>query len=395
MTEIADFGALVLAVAAGLAFGVLSTKVTERVPVPAPAVFLVAAAAVSDLWPSVYASVPVETVERIAVVALVVILFNGGMDIGWRRLRPVVWSTLSLGIVGTFATAGLVAVVAHFALGFDWIVAGLVGAALAPTDPAVMFSVVGGREIRGRSGTLLEGEAGVNDPAGIALMLGMIELATHEGASFLVVLEEFAVEMAVGLAFGLAGAVVLRRLLSRLALPNETLYPVFALLLAGALYGATSLAHGSGFLAVFVAGLFLADAEIRRADDVRRFHASLAGLAELAVFVALGLTIPLSSLDARVWLEGGVLAVVLAFVARPLVVAGTLPRAGLGPPERLFVMWSGLKGAVPILLAAFAVLAGAPDAERVYVVVFVVVLVSVLGQGTLVPAVANRLRLLA
>ena len=206
MTEITDFGTIVLIVTAGFALAALSTTLTERVPVPAPAIFLLAAAAVSDIWPGVYEAVPIETVERIAVVALIVILFNGGIDIGWRRFRASAAPILSLGLLGTFATAGLVAVIAHYALGFDWILAGIVGAAIAPTDPAVMFSVLGRREVGGRSGTILEGEAGVNDPAGIALMLGMIELATHDDASFLVVVREFAVEMSVGVVLGLLGA---------------------------------------------------------------------------------------------------------------------------------------------------------------------------------------------
>ena len=136
--------------------------------------------------------------------ALIVILFNGGMDIGWRRFRASAAAILSIGLLGTFATAGLVAAGAHYALGFDWMLAGIIGAAIAPTDPAVMFSVLGRREIGGRSGTILEGEAGVNDPAGIALMVGMIELATHADASFFVVVREFAVEMSVGVAFGAA-----------------------------------------------------------------------------------------------------------------------------------------------------------------------------------------------
>jgi potassium/hydrogen antiporter len=152
--------------------------------------------------------------------------------------------------------------------------AGIVGAALAPTDPAVMFSVLGRREVAGRSGTTLEGEAGVNDPAGIALMLGMIELATHEDASFWVVGREFAVEMSVGLAFGLVGALLIP-LLRRLQLPSEGLYPVLAVVLAAALYAATSLAHGSGFLAVFIAGLFLGDARLPYKGEIERFQGSL------------------------------------------------------------------------------------------------------------------------
>jgi potassium/hydrogen antiporter len=389
MTEITDFATIVLLVTGGFALAVLSTKITARVPVPAPAIFLVAAALVSDLWPRLYGEVPIETVERIAVVALIVILFNGGMDIGWRRFRAAAGPILSLGVFGTFATAGIVAAFAHYALGFEWMLAGIVGAALAPTDPAVMFSVLGRREIAGRSGTTLEGEAGVNDPAGIALMLGMIELATHDDASPLVVLREFAVEMTIGTAMGLLGALVLVPLLRRVRLPSEGLYPVFTIALAGALYAATSLGHGSGFLAVFITGLFLGDARMPYKGEIERFHGSLATLAEVVVFVALGLTVSIGGLSGRVWGEGIALALVLALLARPLVVVGTLATAHLRRTERAFIAWAGLKGAVPILLAAFAVLGGVTGAERVYGIVFVVVLLSVIGQGTLVPLVAR------
>jgi cell volume regulation protein A len=391
MAEITDFATIVLVVAAGLAVAVVSTRLTDRVPVPAPALFLLAAAFVSDIWPSVYDSVPVETVERIAVVALVVILFNGGIDIGWRRFRVSLAPILSIGILGTFATAALIAVFSHFALGFDWTLAGILGAALAPTDPAVMFSVLGRREIGGRSGTVLEGEAGVNDPAGIALMIGMIELATHDDASILVVGREFAVEMAIGTALGVVGGLLLVPAIRRLRLASEGLYPVFALLGAGALYGGASLARGSGFLAVFIAGLVIGDARLPYKREIERFQSALASLAELVVFVALGLTIGLGTLGWRTWLDGALLVVALAFVARPIVVVLTLGPASLSWRERGFITWSGLKGAVPILLAAFAVLGGVQGAGQVYDVVFVVVLLSVVGQGTFVPLVARML----
>jgi cell volume regulation protein A len=256
-----------------------------------------------------------------------------------------------------------------------------------------MFSVLRGSDIEGRSGTTLEGEAGVNDPAGIALMVGMIELATHGDASFLVVVREFAVEMGVGAAMGLAGAAVAVPLLRRVHLPERALYPVFALLLAASLYGATSLARGSGFLAVFVTGLVLGEGRFPAAREIQGFHTSLATLAEVVVFGALGLTVRIGELDARIWLEGLVLALALAIFIRPVVVAVVLARARLSRGERTFIAWTGLKGAVPILLAAFAILGGASGAEHVYGVVFVVVLVSVVGQGTCVPFVARRLRI--
>jgi cell volume regulation protein A len=231
----------------------------------------------------------------------------------------------------------------------------------------------------------------VNDPAGIALMIGMIEVATSDHASLLAVGREFGVEMVVGAAIGIAGGRAIVVMLRRLRLPSEAMYPVLALMLGGVLYGAASLAHGSGFLAVFLAGLLLGDARVPYKGEIERFQASLASFAELAVFVGLGLTIELAALGTRAWLEGAALALVLALVVRPLVVFATLHRADLTRAERTFISWSGLKGAVPILLAAFAVLAGADGAQRLYGLVFVVVLFSVVGQGTLVPYVARRL----
>jgi potassium/hydrogen antiporter len=373
MSEISDFALLLLPVAAGLALAVVST----RLPLPAPGLFLLVAALVPG------DPVGTQAVERIAVVALVVILLNGGMDIGWSRMRRSVNPVLSLGVLGTFLTAALIAVVAHVVLGFSWTLAGIVGAALAPTDPAVVFSVLGGTEIRGRAGTILEGEAGVNDPAGIALMLGMIELATHPDATLLGVASEFGIGMAVGVALGFLGA---RVLLPVVRLGSEQLRPVLLLALAVVLYSVTSLAHGSGFLAVFVAGLLLGDEDLR----VHEFTQPLAGLAEIVVFVALGLTIDLAGLPSTAWRDGAILTLALVFVIRPAVVAITLAQARLEPGDRVFIAWSGLKGAVPILLAAFALLDGVEGAVSVYGIVFVAVLFSVFGQGGLVPAVARR-----
>ncbi len=393
MHEIVDFGTVVLLVAAASVAAVVSTKLSARLRVPAPAVLLLAAAVASALWPTLQQSASVHLVERIAVVGLIVILFNGGIEIGFRRFRAAAVPILTLGLLGTFITAAVVAVVAHYVLGFGWMLAGITAAAISPTDPAVMFSVLGGREIAGRSGTTLKGEAGVNDPAGIALMIGMIELARHPHGSLLLVGREFAVEMAIGLAAGVTGAFVIVWVLRRIRLASEGFYPVLALALAACLYGVTSVLHGSGFLAVFLAGLWLGSERTPYKAEIERFQGALASLAELTVFVALGLTVAITSLGIRTLVEGAVLTIALALVARPLAVALTLIGSRLSWRERGFITWSGLKGAVPILLAAFALLAHVDGAQHVYQLVFIVVLCSVIAQGSLVAPVAHLLRI--
>jgi potassium/hydrogen antiporter len=391
MEELTTFGTVVLVVSGGLLLALVATKLNERVPVPEPALFLILAAVASDVFPELSDRLSIQDVERIAVVALIVILFNGGTLVGWRRFRVAAVPIFSLGVFGTFGTAAVIAVTAHYLFDFSWTIAGVLGAALAPTDPAVMFSVLGQKEIRGRAGTILEGESGVNDPVGIALMIGMIELAQDADATFWVVVEEFSIEMSIGLVVGILGAAAMRPLL-RFSLPNAGLYPLRTLAAAGVIYGAASAAHGSGFLAVFVAGVALGDADVPLRDEIERFHTSLASLAEVVVFVALGITVDVTELlTSTRLLEGLALAGILALIARPLAVWPLLLPVRMRRNERLFVIWAGLRGAVPILLAAFALLAAVEDAERVYDIVFVVVAVSVLVQGSSIPLAARRL----
>jgi cell volume regulation protein A len=392
VNEILEFGRIVLIVALGFSAAVATSKLTHWIPVPGPALFLLAAATASELFPSLQDVLSIRNVERIAVVALIVILFDGGMQVGWRRFRASAIPITALGVIGTFATAGIMAVAAHVLLDFGWTTAGILGAALAPTDPAVMFSVLGKREISGRTGTILEGESGANDPVGIALMIGMLEFATHADATFWTVVREFVVEMSVGLAIGVAGGRLLLALMRRVTLPNDALHPLRTLAFAGVIYGAAAIAHGSGFLAVFVAGILIGDARAPRKKEIVRFHKSLATLAEIAVFATLGLTIDLSKLaEGNVWADALLLAAILAFLARPIVVGPLLLMTRLRAGERLFVMWGGLKGAVPILLGTFVLLQGIEEANRIYEIIFVVVAFSVIVQGTSIPFVAAKL----
>jgi len=391
MHEITSFAAIVLVLSGGLTLALAWSKLSERVPVPAAAFFLILGAILSDVFPVLERHASIRTVERVVVVAVVIILFDGGMHIGWRRFRAAIVPITTLGFLGTFGTAAVIAGSCHVLLDLSWMTSGLIGAALAPTDPAVMFSVLGGHEVGGRTDTILEGESGANDPVGIALMLAMIQFATASSGSFLIVVREFAVATSVGLVIGIvAGRLLVPLMRSRL--PSNGLYPLRTLAACGVVYGIASVAHGSGFLAVFVAGILVGDARVPFKKEIESFHSSLASLAEVAAFGGLGLTIDLTFVGHDwLWLKGLAIALVLVFVARPLVAGLLLLPVRLDRGERIFLLWGGLKGAVPILLAAFAVLAKVDDARLIYSLVFVAVAFSVIVQGTTVPTAARRL----
>ena len=393
MGGVESFGLAVLVAAlAGIA-AVLSSRASERLRIPAPAFFLIAAALASDIWPWL-GRLSFATVEQVVTVALAVILFDGGMRIGWRRFRSAAVATVWIGVAGTVVTAVAVAVAARLLFSFGWHTALLIGTALAPTDPAVVFSVLGRREIAGRSGVLLEGESGANDPVGIALLVALLA-ATGTGMSAAgPVVVEFLIQMAVGVVAGAAGGRALLVFMRRVPLPSEGLYTLRVLAGALAIYGLATVAHGSGFLAVFIAGVLIGDERAPYKGEIAHFHSALASLAEIVAFVMLGLTIRLYALPrGGAWLIGLALAALLAFVIRPLLVGALLWPVRLRPSERLFVLWSGLKGAVPILLGAFIVQAGVKDAPRIYEIIFVVVAFSVIVQGGAVPGVARRLKI--
>jgi potassium/hydrogen antiporter len=252
---------------------------------------------------------------------------------GAHRNSPVVW----VGVAGTFVTAATLATLAHALFGLEWRAALLLGTAVAPTDPAAVFSVLGRREVAGRSGTILEGEAGANDLVGIALMASLLTAdETLDLGAAGAIAGGFLLQLAVGAVVGAAGGALLVGFMRRVPLPSEALYPLRVLASALLIYGAATVAHGSGFLAVFVAGILAGDARAPYKGEIERFHAALASLAEIVAFVALGLTVGLHTLPDRGALRVGLaLAVLLTFVVRPLLVGLLLLPVRLARGERL------------------------------------------------------------
>ena len=384
--------ALLLASSAALV-AVLLNRVTERTRVPAPLLMFAGSAAVAAVIPAVRVS-DVVTVEHVVTVCLIVILFDGGLNIGTRKFRAALLPIASVGLLGTFLTAGAGALLLHVAFGIDWYLAILAATAVAPTDPAVVFSVLGQRQISGRSGTILQGESGANDPVGIALMGSLLAAGAISWQGAGQVASTFLVQMLVGGAVGALGGWGILWFTREVPLPNEALYPLRTSFCALVVYSVATLAHGSGFLAVFVAGILLGDPGAPYKREIERFQSALASFGEIVAFLVLGLTVDLTVVARQeVWLPGLVLGLGLALVIRPVAAGLCLVRANLRRNELAFILFAGLKGAVPILLGESLRGAHVPDAERLYGIVVVVVMFSVLFQGSSVPSVVRALKL--
>jgi cell volume regulation protein A len=384
--------AILAASAAGLAV-LTASRFTDRLKVPLPAVLLAAAAAMAHAVPGLRPPSG-RLVTEVVSVALVAVLFDGGMNIGWSRFRTQAAPILAVGVLGTFGTAAAGAVVVRYVLGVGWYGAVLLATALSPTDPAVVFSVLGRRRVSGGSGTLLEGESGANDPVGIALMAALIAGGGLSAGAAEHALGAFGLQMGVGAAIGYLGGRALLVAMRRLSLPGEGLYPLRTLAGAYLLYGAASAAHGSGFLAVFLAGIVLGDERAPYKREIEHFHGAVSSLGELVAFVVLGLTIDVHLLGRpSTWAPGLAIGVSLAAVIRPVVVGACLARSKLSGAERRFVQFAGLKGAVPILLGSYLYSARVPEPARLYEIVVVVVAFSVVVQGGLIGPVARRLGL--
>jgi potassium/hydrogen antiporter len=331
---------------------------------------------------------------RIGTLALALILFDGGLNTPLTALRKVAAPAVTLATVGVAAVAGLTAIGAHL-LGLGWPEALLLGAVISSTDAAAVFSVLrgSGLHLKRRVGVTLEVESGINDPAAIILTTVLTANLLRPGAGLgwripFEVLIQMVVGGAIGWAVGYAG----RMLLSRLSLSTSGLYPVVTLALALFSFGAATLLHGSGFLAVYLTGLILGNGPLPYRLGLLRVHDALAWLSQVGMFLILGLLVfPSRLIDVAG--VGFAIAMLLAFVVRPLVVALVLVPFRYPPREVLYIGWVGLRGAVPIVLATFPVLAGAPGAGRLFDLVFIIVVAGTLIPGATVGWITRRLGL--
>lgn len=384
---------LLLGASVLLLLSVIASKASGRLGIPVLLLFLIIGMlAGSDGPGGIHFDNP-WLAQSLGVVALVFILFAGGMDTEWASVRPQLGRGMALSTLGVAITAGLVAVFATTVIGMSWPEGLLIGAIVSSTDAAAVFAVMRSRyvSLRGPLKPLLELESGSNDPMAVFLTIGMISLITGASLSVTDLIPMFIRQMVLGAAIGYGTGRLMVLLINRLRLEYDGLYPVLTLSLVMLTYSGSAWLGGNGFLAVYLAGLIMGNSEFIHKRSLLRFHDGLAWLMQITMFLTLGLQVFPKQL-VPVAGTGLLLALFLMVIARPVAVFMTLAPTSLTLREKTMVAWVGLRGAVPIILATFPLLAGVPQAHMMFNLVFFIVLTSVLLQGTSIPLVARWLR---
>jgi cell volume regulation protein A len=372
-------------------FGILSSLIAMRFGAPLLFIFLVIGILAGESGPGGIKFNDVKAAYTVGMVALALILFDGGLRTRSQTFRSVFWPASLLATVGVLITAGLIMPVAKYMLDLNWTEGLLIGAVIASTDAAAVFFLLhaGGLRLRPRVGATLEVESGTNDPFAIFLTILLVQILLKGSGSWLSIAGELATELALGAGLGMLGGHLIVWVLNKLDLPQGLHAPFVA---TGALvvFGAADQLHGSGYLAAYVAGLVVGNRPTRAHNTVVVFMDAATWLAQIVMFVILGLLVWPERLPGTLW-AAAVIAVVLMFVARPIAVFLCLLPFRFSLREKAFISWVGLRGAVGIFLASIPLLVGMPKAYIFFDVAFVVVTLSLLIQGWTLTVAANQL----
>ncbi|MFL6061300.1 MAG: potassium/proton antiporter [Marmoricola sp.] len=377
-----------LAGTAVLLVAILAVRASVGAGLPSLLLYLLIGVGLGDSGLGVHFS-DAELANALGFAALIVILAEGGLTTSWHEMRPVVRMGLSLATLGVAVSVGVVAVAAHLLFAMSWQSSVLLGALTSPTDAAAVFSVLRRVPLPRRLNSTLEAESGLNDAPTVVLVT-LVSATGHHGAA------GFVGEVALELVLGVVGGVLVgfggAWLMRRAALPSSGLYPLAVLALTVLAYAATATAHGSGFAAVYVAALILGNSELPHRAATRSFAEGMAWLAQIGLFVMLGLLVSPGRIGWDVVGLAVAAGLVLTFVARPLSVLASSALQPMPLRELGFISWAGLRGAVPIVLATIPLSAGTPHATKLFDIVFVMVVIYTLVTAPTLPAVARILK---
>ncbi|KIL45525.1 potassium/proton antiporter [Jeotgalibacillus campisalis] len=374
--------------------GVIVAKFSNKLGLPSLVLFILVGMIIgSDGLGIVYFD-NMNTAQLIGIMALIIILFEGGMQTKWATVRSVALPSLSLATFGVLLTSGIVGYIAYLLFDVTLLEGLLFGAIVGSTDAAAVFAVLKERNIKAKMGATLEAESGTNDPMAVFLTLAFIELILIDGSTIWGLIPSFFWQMGLGLAFGLILGKIASVSINRIKLDSSGLYPIFSLAFALLSYSVTQVAGGSGFLAVYVAALVIGNSELTYRYSIFQFNEGFAWMSQILMFIILGLLVfPAQVFTMNIILNGLLLSVVLIFVARPIAVYLSTIGMNYSNKEKLFLSWAGLRGAVPIVLATFPVVAGIEKGQLFFNVVFFIVLTSTLLQGSTISYVAKKLKL--
>jgi cell volume regulation protein A len=383
---------LILVAGALLAAGILGALLADRIRIPGLLLFLGLGMLAGSEGIGGIEFDNVELARTLGTIALVLILFEGGLTAGWSEIRPVLGTAASMATIGTAITACAAGLAAHWIFGISVLEGMIVGAAIAATDSAAIFAVLRRSTLKKRLARALEGESGMNDPVALLLVIGFIEWIQQPGFGLTDMVGLLALKLAIGAVVGLALGRLATIALDRAQLPTDGIYPVATIAIAGLAFGLAEVAHGSGFLAVYLTALALGAARIPARRTIVAFHEGVGWVAQIGLFILLGLLVFPSTLGDVAW-KSLALSAVLIFIARPVAAFIATAFSPLDVRERAMLGWAGLRGATPIWLATFPVVAGVGSGDELFAIVFFVVVTSTLIQGASFEPLASRLGL--
>ncbi len=371
-----------------LIIGVLAAKFSLRIGLPSLTFFIAVGMILNRFIYFDNASLT----QFFGTIALTIILFEGGLQTKWVDMRPVLKPSATLATVGVALTTVVTGVCAKFILGVSWLEGMLFGAIVGSTDAAAVFMVLGEMNIKKRLTSTLEAESGSNDPMAVILTISFIQLIQTPDASYWSLLLTFVLQMGIGLALGFVIGKLSVWAINKINLDSSGLYPVLSLACAILTYSFTALVGGSGFLAVYIAGIIVGNADLTFRQPILRFNEGLAWMMQILMFILLGLLVFPQDLLEVTW-HGLALSALLMFVARPIAVYLSTLRMGFSFKEKVVLSWAGLRGAVPVVLGTYPLAAGLEHGQLFFNVVFFVVFTSALVQGASLSKVAAKLGL--